>query len=414
MKSIFLFFPFVFSLCSHAQNVGVGTINPEASALLHVDVGANISTGFLVTGQNNLSSTVPDLGGSSRMFFYPGKSAFRAGVVTGTQWNNASVGIGSAAFGSGTIASGNTSFAAGIGTAASGINSTAFGNGSTANGDYSFAAGISAFSSGQASTAFGYNTIAKAVFGSAIGVSNDNTDNPGTLAAGTDRIFQIGNGDAFTHSNAITVLRSGNVGLGILNPSNKLHIFNGSSGGIPFSPVFTPLVVEGSGHTYINLLSPDANETAILFGRASNAANGVIMYNNSGNPNSFQFRTNGNVTRMVIYDNGNAWLQGTLTQASDVRLKKDIQRLQNSLDKITRLNGYTYHWKNEDIDPALQMGVLAQEVQKIFPSLVKEDSKGMLAVNYTGLIPVLIESIKEQQKQIDELKKLVEKFMSVR
>ena len=101
----------------------------------------------------------------------------------------------------------------------------------------------------------------------------------------------------------------------------------------------------------------------------------------------------------------------TITQTSDSRLKKGIVPLQNSLQKITRLNGYDYYWKNENADSSLQTGVLAQEVQKIFPHLVKENNEGILSVNYSGLIPVLIESIKEQQKQIDELKTLVEKLL---
>jgi len=126
-----------------------------------------------------------------------------------------------------------------------------------------------------------------------------------------------------------------------------------------------------------------------------------------------------------IYGNGNAWLRGTLTQASDSRLKKDITPLQNQLQKTTQLNGYNYYWKNENADSSLQTGLLAQEVQKLFPELVREDKDGMLSVNYTGLIPVLIESIKEQQKQmetlvlsdreqrrqIEELKKMVEKLL---
>jgi len=61
-----------------------------------------------------------------------------------------------------------------------------------------------------------------------------------------------------------------------------------------------------TGILYINLLSPDANETAILFGKASSAASGVIMYNNSSTLNGFQFRNNGNLTRMVI-DNTATW-----------------------------------------------------------------------------------------------------------
>jgi len=110
---------------------------------------------------------------------------------------------------------------------------------------------------------------------------------------------------------------------------------------------------------------------------------------------------------MKLYSDGNAWLFGALTQNSDVRLKKEIHPLMNSLQKITQLSGYHYYWKNISVSQDLQIGVLAQEVQKIFPELVKEDNEGMLSVNYSGLIPVLIESIKEQQQQIDELKKLV-------
>ena len=50
-------------------------------------------------------------------------------------------------------------------------------------------------------------------------------------------------------------------------------------------------------------------------------------------------------------------------------------------------------------------------MQKLFPELVKENKEGLLSVNYSGLIPVLIESIKEQQEQINELKKLVQQLL---
>ena len=87
------------------------------------------------------------------------------------------------------------------------------------------------------------------------------------------------------------------VGIGIPTPLTKLHIYTGASGTIPYSQ-FAPLAIESNEHTYINLLSPAANETAILFGSGS-STNGVLMYNTSVNPNGFQFRNNGNQTRMV-------------------------------------------------------------------------------------------------------------------
>ena len=112
--------------------------------------------------------------------------------------------------------------------------------------------------------------------------------------------------------------------------------------------------------------------------------------------------------RFVILGDGNAWLQGTLTQNSDARLKTNILPLTSSLQSIKQLNGYTYNWKDKARDSSLQIGVLAQELQKVYPQLVKEDEKGILSVNYIGLVPVLIESVKDQQKQIEELKAAIE------
>ncbi|MDB5206934.1 MAG: hypothetical protein JWR72_2009 [Flavisolibacter sp.] len=113
-----------------------------------------------------------------------------------------------------------------------------------------------------------------------------------------------------------------NVGIGTLAPLCKLHVYNGASGATPFA--FAPLVVESNGHTYINLLSPAANETAILFGQAGSSANGVIMYNNSSTLNGFQFRNNGNLTRMVIYNNGNVGI-ATLSPSEKLEVTGNVK-----------------------------------------------------------------------------------------
>ncbi len=117
-----------------------------------------------------------------------------------------------------------------------------------------------------------------------------------------------------------------------------------------------------------------------------------------------------------VFANGNATLRGTLTQLSDASLKEQIIPLQESLQKIKRLNGYTYYWKKKE-DEDRQIGVLAHEVQKYFPELVKKTEDGNLSVNYSGLIPVVIEAVKEQQSQIekqqqeiDELRKIVKEL----
>ncbi len=107
---------------------------------------------------------------------------------------------------------------------------------------------------------------------------------------------------------------NGNIGVGTNNPLTKLHVFNGSSGnGTPFSP----LVVESNSNTYINLLSPNASETAVLFGKADNAASGGIIYNSTippSTPNGFQFRVNGNQIVATLNNAGNMGIgMGALT-----------------------------------------------------------------------------------------------------
>ena len=71
-------------------------------------------------------------------------------------------------------------------------------------------------------------------------------------------------------SASILTANAQNIGVGISTPLTKLHIYSGSSGATPFA--FSPLAVESNGHTYINLLSPAANETAILFGQPGSSA----------------------------------------------------------------------------------------------------------------------------------------------
>ena len=101
---------------------------------------------------------------------------------------------------------------------------------------------------------------------------------------------------------------------------------------------------------------------------------------------------------------------GSPINTSDIRLKKEINLIENPLGKINALRGVTYFW-NKDIpfnannSDDRNIGVIAQELQKVLPELVKTNAKdGYLRVNYIGLIPVLIEGIKMQQTEIDSLK----------
>jgi hypothetical protein len=90
---------------------------------------------------------------------------------------------------------------------------------------------------------------------------------------------------------------------------------------------------------------------------------------------------------------------------SDKRLKNNIQPIQNALDKVNELGGYTFDW-NEELQKARKghdIGVIAQEVQSILPEVVVERDNGYLGVDYQKLVPVLIEAIKELSAKIKDL-----------
>jgi hypothetical protein len=98
---------------------------------------------------------------------------------------------------------------------------------------------------------------------------------------------------------------------------------------------------------------------------------------------------------LSLHGDGDAVLLGSLNQNSDARLKKNIIPLQNSLEQILQLNGYTYQWIDSTRNQSIQYGVLAQEIEKYYPELVSTDDKGLKSVNYAGLLPLLLQSIQE-------------------
>lgn len=89
---------------------------------------------------------------------------------------------------------------------------------------------------------------------------------------------------------------------------------------------------------------------------------------------------------------------------SDKRLKKNIVKIDSPLEIVNQLNGVFFQWKSND---ELEMGFIAQNVERVFPMLVKTDEEGMKSVKYANITAVLVESVKELKKENEQLKKKV-------
>jgi hypothetical protein len=97
---------------------------------------------------------------------------------------------------------------------------------------------------------------------------------------------------------------------------------------------------------------------------------------------------------------GNFTATGDVTAYSDKRLKRNIETITNAVDTVSKLRGVNF-----EKDGRHSTGVIAQEVEEVLPQVVHTDADGMKSVAYGNIVGILIEAIKEQQKEIEELKK---------
>lgn len=305
--------------------------------------------------------SLPVIGEGNSLIWYPAKGAFRAGGSKNGRWEDSEIGSFSVAFGSDNLAKG-------LGSMASGISCWATGNFSTAIGFEALAAGYTALSAG-----IGTQSIYRGSF--IVGTYNAPHGSGGnTVAAPDDAIFQVGNGSGENDkANVISALRNGNTGL-------KL------GSGFPEYPL------DIGGRVRIR---HNGTTSGIHFNNSQNVVDGFMGMKTDA---QIGFYIN-NQWRFWIDNAGNGTLGGTLTQSSDRRLKRDFSPLSSSLENLTSLSGYHYYWKDKNRDQSLQTGLVAQDVEALFPELVKTDEKGFKSLNYTGLIPHLIESVKQLARQ---------------
>lgn len=109
----------------------------------------------------------------------------------------------------------------------------------------------------------------------------------------------------------------------------------------------------------------------------------------------------------LVEINGDLSVSGNTYVDSDRNLKKDIQPIQASLDKVLGIQGVSFSWKDHQQKNARHYGVIAQQVEQVLPEIVKEGQNGRKKVAYMELLPVLIEAVKEQHGIVLEQQKTI-------
>ncbi|MBO3116812.1 tail fiber domain-containing protein [Winogradskyella sp. DF17] len=326
-------------------------------------------------------------------------------------------------------APGRYAFAANKDNYAGGEASAAFGIDTFITGVASFGAGNQLSVQGNSSAAFGFGLNVSSNYATALGVYNNDVPNA---------LFMIGNGDIGQPSNALTVEADGastiNGKLSVNQNSNDF-IFDDAIQGIINQPINSfsdarGLYGQNTIDDYYGIGVEGLGKWKGIEGNVFGSG-GNLYYGIRGNSTGANTGTNygvygsafGGGTNYAVYAAGDLAHTGVIVEASDRKLKTNIQSVSNAIESITQLNPKSYTIKQEYIEKmnmsALpQMGFIAQELQQVFPNLVtnnvhpgrtKKDQKiEYLGVNYIGLIPILTAGIKEQQEIIQQQQQTIQ------
>jgi len=200
-------------------------------------------------------------------------------------------------------------------------------------------------------------------------------------------------------ANVLVLTSSGNVGINDTSAPNRLSVSDSGN-----------LVCRFTGGTTFSLIQNNTDSSVIFSANHGNASP-------TGVEKRFIWQMAGGTAKMKLDD-------GTLTVSADLiaygspsdkRLKENIKPIESALDKVEKLQGVTFDWKDKKQDKAYDpdqnwkhdIGFIAQDVQKVIPELVRENKDGMLSMRHQGMAPILLEAIKELKAEVEELKKQI-------
>jgi len=274
-------------------------------------------------------------------------------------------------------------------------NNTGVGN--SATGIYSLHNNIS----GSYNSAIGYHSLISNISGSyntANGYQSLYYNNMGS--------YNTASGNQALNSN---ILGNYNTATGNMALCNNTGNMNTASGNQALYNNTTGNYNTAFGYKAMASAVDATNQTVIGYEATGQADNSVVL----GNENVTAVYM-GEDSGAKIYAGegsfiGNITIGGDVVVSSDARLKANIMSLGSTLAKLLLIDGKTYTTRR---DGKQKIGVLAQDIQNVFPELVSQDDDKMLAVNYQGLIPILINALKEQDAKISRLEQLTKELIT--
>ncbi|WP_435642128.1 tail fiber domain-containing protein [Micavibrio aeruginosavorus] len=313
------------------------------------------------------------------------------GGVRGTTSSTSGVGI----FGDNTAVSGSTS-----GVYGSAASATGFG----VYGINAASAGIGVGGVANAGAGFGVLGITSSTTAGATGVRGNSTGTSGGVYGVHGSSSSTAGAGVLGANSATSGSTAGVWGTAASSSGFGMYGNNTASGGTGVGGVANT----GAGvAVWGSTTSTTATATGVR-GTASGAS-GVTygVYGSSSSSTGYGGYFTNLSTGVALHAQGDITYTGVLTDTSDIRLKTDIQQLdaQDVLARLDQIDTYSFRMR-DDVSGQLELGVMAQEVEKVFPELVRtaSDEMGTKSVNYTGFVAPLIEATKTLKAENDDLK----------
>jgi hypothetical protein len=375
----------------HAQSTTVKLPTPtSASDFTVTDSSNNVlmrmqgDGGWYLQGTFN-TGTIPIEGAGTRLLWYPKKAAFRAGNVSGTQWNDGDIGSYSAALGWNTKANGNYSTAFGYGNTASGSAAVAFGNTSTALGNYALASGYNCTAVTTASTAMGYQSMASGDVSTAMGFQATASGHYSTAMG-----RQTSASGDFSTAMGYQATASGSYSTAIGRETSASGYSSTAMG------------------AYV---STDSNFGSFIFGdysttstTTSTASNQMTMRFHGG----YRLFTHSNLASGVSMGNGaNSW-----STISDSTKKTNFKQADGEyfLSSLSKLKLGSWNYTSQDPQQFRHYGPMAQEIFHYFGhdgiGTIGNDTT-LATADMDGIIMICLQALEKRTRELKEAQETI-------